>query len=360
MAWSQAKLGRWARLGLPILLGATGVAAAFWATWLNQAEARSDNQPETIGQMAGSVEDGGQAAAEIDLPAFAVSAEPSLLRLANPHTTIPGRPRVDVVRYTVQPGDSVFGIADQFGVQPETVLWGNYEVLNDDPHLLRPGQELSILPVDGTYYQWKEGDTLAGVAASFRTEPQEIADWPGNRLDPFTPEIEAGTWIIVPGGRRELRTWTVPTIARGAAGVSTSYLGPGSCSGDFSGGAVGSGGFIWPTGNHYISGNDYWAGHLAIDIAAGEGAPVWAADTGVVVYAGWSNTGYGYMVMIDHGNGWHTLYAHLSQVSVRCGSSVGQGQGLGLAGSTGNSTGPHLHFETRYEGGFVNPWYVLP
>jgi murein DD-endopeptidase MepM/ murein hydrolase activator NlpD len=66
------------------------------------------------------------------------------------------------------------------------------------------------------------------------------------------------------------------------------------------------------------------------------------------------------MVMIDHGNGWQTLYAHLSQVLVHCGQSVTQGQTIGLAGSTGNSTGAHLHFETRFEGGFINPWFVLP
>ena len=125
-------------------------------------------------------------------------------------------------------------------------------------------------------------------------------------------------------------------------------LGSGGCSGDFSGGAVGTGGFIWPTANHYVSGNDYWSGHLAIDIAAGLGDPVWAADTGVVVFAGWSNGGYGNMVMIDHGNGWQSLYGHLSQVIAGCGQSVGQGQTIGLAGSTGNSTGPHLHFEIAF------------
>jgi hypothetical protein len=350
---------RWLRLVLPILLGALGVAAALTATWLNLAQAQDDASLELGLASTGAQTGSDGLPLPVDLPAYRIADQGGLSRLANPHTTIPTRQRVDVVRYTVQPGDSVFGIAEKFSIQPETVLWGNYDVLNDDPHLLRPGQELNILPVDGTYYQWKDGDTLQGVAGYFHTEPQEIADWPGNHLDPQSPEIPNGAWLVVPGGKRELRTWVVPTIARGFAGVGTAF-GPGGCSGDFSSGAVGTGGFIWPTGNHYISGNDYWAGHLAIDIAAGEGAPIWAADTGVVVYAGWSNGGYGNMVMIDHGNGWQTLYAHLSVVSVRCGSNIGQGQGIGLGGSTGNSTGPHLHFETRYEGGFVNPWYVLP
>ena len=80
----------------------------------------------------------------------------------------------------------------------------------------------------------------------------------------------------------------------------------------------------------------------------------------MVVYAGWNDWGYGYVVVLDHGNGWQTLYGHLNDVTVACGQSVSQGQNIATAGSSGNSTGPHLHFEVRYDGGFINPWYVLP
>jgi murein DD-endopeptidase MepM/ murein hydrolase activator NlpD len=296
----------------------------------------------------------------IELPAYLRSSnELALVRQIDLQTIIPSRSRVEVLRYTVQSGDAVFGIAAKFNIEPETVLWGNMEVLNDDPHLLRPGQELNILPVDGTYYQWEENDTIEGVADEFGTEAQAILDWPGNGIDPVDPKIEEGQWLVVPGGRRAFRRWFIPVPARPQSGVGSAY-GPGGCTGDYTGGAIGTGGFIWPTANHYISGNDYWSGHLAIDIAAGTGAGIWAADSGVVVFAGWSTVGYGYMVMLDHGNGWVTLYAHLSRVQVGCGASVAQGQGIGSAGSTGNSTGPHLHFETRLNGGFVNPWFVLP
>jgi murein DD-endopeptidase MepM/ murein hydrolase activator NlpD len=297
---------------------------------------------------------------EVELPAFAPK-EPSTVvrRNTEPQTVSPLRARVDVLRYTVQGGDSVFAIADRFSIEPETVLWGNFETLEDDPHLLRPGQELNILPVDGTYYQWQAGDSLQSVADFFGVEATDIVDWPGNNLDPLNPTVDTGAWLVVPGGARALRTWVVPMIARGAAGVGTAF-GAGGCTGDYSGGAVGGGGFIWPSANHYVSGNDYWSGHLAIDIAAGGGTPVWAADSGVVVFAGWSNGGYGNFIMVDHGNGWQTAYAHLSSVSVGCGQSVGQGETIGFAGSTGNSTGAHLHFETRSDGGFVNPWFVLP
>ena len=148
----------------------------------------------------------------------------------------------------------------------------------------------------------------------------------------------------------------MPTIPRGAAGVTTNM--EGACN-TGEGGAFGTGTFIFPTREHRISGNDYWPGHLAIDLAVGLGDPVVASDSGVVVYSGWNSTGYGYTVMIDHGNGYQTLYAHLSRVAVTCGQSVTQGNVIGFGGSTGNSTGPHLHFEIRYFGGFVNPWWML-
>jgi murein DD-endopeptidase MepM/ murein hydrolase activator NlpD len=101
-------------------------------------------------------------------------------------------------------------------------------------------------------------------------------------------------------------------------------------------------------------------GHLGIDIAAGIGDPIVTADSGVIVFTGWAAGGYGNMIMVDHGNGYQTLYGHLSAVGVSCGQSVNQGQYIGNSGSTGNSTGSHLHFEIRLWGQFVNPWHVLP
>ena len=123
----------------------------------------------------------------------------------------------------------------------------------------------------------------------------------------------------------------------------------------------GVGVFIWPTGARYLSGYDYnpSANHPAIDIAGDIGNPVWASDNGVVVYSGWSNYGYGNLVVIDHGNGWQTLYAHLNSISVVCGQGVNQGQTIGGLGTTGKSTGPHLHYEMIYNGTKVNPWNFL-
>ena len=208
-------------------------------------------------------------------------------------------------------------------------------------------------------YEWQEGDTFESVALSFKVDPSNIVNWPGNELDLLDPQVGVGKQIVIPDGQREFRQWLIPTIPRGSAGVSKSVYGDGACEGSYEG-AFGSGAFIWPAGNHTLSGNDYWSGHLGIDIAAGQGAPIYAADSGVVVFSGWATGGYGYAVALDHGNGYQTLYAHLSSTAVRCGQSIGQGNVIGYAGSTGNSTGTHLHFEVRYQGGFVSPWYVLP
>jgi murein DD-endopeptidase MepM/ murein hydrolase activator NlpD len=135
----------------------------------------------------------------------------------------------------------------------------------------------------------------------------------------------------------------------------------GVCMGPFTG-PVGSEAFIWPAGNHYLSGYNFnWRNHPGIDIATQLGDPIYASDTGVVVFAGWNSQGYGNLVVLDHGNGWETLYAHLSQFNVDCGQAVYQGNVIGYAGSTGNSTGPHLHFEILNDTyGRVNPWSYLP
>jgi murein DD-endopeptidase MepM/ murein hydrolase activator NlpD len=300
------------------------------------------------------------------LPAFVPvsSGGAAVSRRTEFHTVLPDRPRIEITQYVVEDGDTLFGIADKFGLKPETILWGNYDVLRDDPHTLRPGQQLNILPVDGTLYKWNEGDGLNGVASFFGVTAEDIINWPGNNLDPETdptsPNIEPGTPLVIPGGHRELVTWSAPRITRSNPSVAK-ILGPGAC-GALYDGPVGTGSFIWPSANHYLSGFDYSTVHPAIDIAGHTGDPVWAADNGVVVYAGWNDWGYGQVVVIDHGDGWQTLYAHLSQINVSCGAAVYQGTTtLGLIGCTGNCTGPHLHFEMMSDTyGKVNPWNFLP
>lgn len=280
-------------------------------------------------------------------------------RNAEPLTTIPDRPSENIITYTVQTGDTLFTIAEAFNIKPETLLGGNYETLQDNPHFLKPGQVLTVLPVNGTYYQWTEGDTIEKVAAYFKTTPEDIVSFSGNNIDltklnEENSGIAPGTWIIVKNGRRAIKDWGPPAITRSNP-ASARYYGAGSCGSVYEG-AVGTGSFVWPTTDHTISGNQYNPDvHPAIDIGGQIGNPVYAADTGVVVYAGWSDFGYGYLLVIDHGNGWQSAYAHLNSVGASCGQSVIRGGLVATLGSTGNSTGPHLHFELVYNGVKVNP-----
>jgi len=280
--------------------------------------------------------------------------QPAIERKLMLKTIIPQRPRYAVVTHTVESGDSVFAIAKEYSIKPDTLLWANYDVLNDTPDSLRPGQELNVPPTDGILYKWKDGDTFDKIAAQYKAKSDNILDWSGNNIDLTDPKIKTDQWLMIPGGSREYKQWLVPTIARKHSGTASVA---GSACGD---GPVGSTNFVWPAQNHFLSGNDYYAGHLGIDIAAGEGASVYAADSGVVTIAGGVSSGYGNVIMIDHGNGFVTLYAHLSQMNVKACQGVTAGQLIGLAGSTGNSSGAHLHFEVRENGGFINPWNVLP
>jgi len=302
----------------------------------------------------------------VDLPVFDSASsvgKTSLYRVALLDTEIPVRARVDVITYTVQQGDSIFSIADDFGLKAETILWGNYDLLKDNPHLLKTDQKLNILPVNGTYYEWHDDDSLSQVASFFKVEPQAIIEYPGNRFDlteatTADPDLEPGHWLIIPDGWRPIKDWGPPAITRGNP-ASAAYYGAGHCGAIYEG-AIGTGTFVWPTPGRQISGYTYNPPiHSAIDIGGYVGDPIYAVDNGVVVYAGWSDYGFGYLIVIDHGTGWQSAYAHLSAVGVSCGQSVFQGTVIGGLGSTGNSSGPHLHFELVYNGAKVNPLNFL-
>ncbi len=282
----------------------------------------------------------------------------SINRKANLDTKLPQGYRKSILDYTVEAGDSIFGISKKYEVKPESILWANYDTLNDDPHTISVGIKLKIPPVDGVLYEWQEGDNLDNIAAKFGAKKEDILLWPGNDLDMTNPVIQPGTMIMIPGGYREFRTWVVPVVASNQAGVSAKIAGPGSCTSQ--GGAVGTYSFGWPTQHPgQVTGNDYWGGHRALDMMCYEGEPIFASDSGVVIYSGPIGGGYGNLVAIDHGNGYLTLYAHLSGFNVACGQSVYRGTPIGYCGTSGNSTGPHLHFEVRKGSGFVNPWQVL-
>lgn len=305
---------------------------------------------------------------DVDLPPIDVPADTvqGVARQASLHTDLPSQARMEVDSYEVAEEDTLLSIAEKFGLRPETVLWANQLTLGDNPHNLRPGQKLNILPVNGAYYKWSAGDGLNGVARFFGVSPEAIIDFPGNHLnrqtlgDPAQPNIEPGTWLIIPGGRREFVSRSAPAIPRDKPEIAA-VLGPGACK-SIGDGAVGAETFAWPTDHHAVAGLDYNPNmnHNGIDLAGEAGNPVYAVDNGVVVYSGWNNWGYGNMIVINHGNGWQTLYAHLSAVGVSCGQSVYQTDVIGSIGNTGNASSPHLHFEMMYNDVRVNPHDYLP
>jgi murein DD-endopeptidase MepM/ murein hydrolase activator NlpD len=285
-------------------------------------------------------------------------AAPSITRQLQLKTALPtDQSRLEPITYTSVAGDALSAIATTYNLKMASILYSNKGVIPyDNPDSLKPGMKLTIPPVDGLLYTWQSKDTIQKVADEFDAKADDIVSFPGNDLDLTNPQIKPGTVVMIPGGKRELTDWTtlMPTSGRvnnGSTGTS-----------DFAGSSACPAGpvdntFGWPANNHSISGNDYIPGvHLGIDIAANEGDPIYAAAAGVVTMAqGGDNYGYGNVVQIDHGNGFVTVYAHLSQINVTPCQIVGQGAVIGLAGHTGNAFGPHLHFEIRLNGGNQNP-----
>jgi murein DD-endopeptidase MepM/ murein hydrolase activator NlpD len=264
----------------------------------------------------------------------------SIVRAPVPLTQIPSRLRRSVITYTVQPGDTVEGIAIMYGIQPETIMWSNSAV-EDAPDYLQIGQEVVILPVNGVYHTVAKGDTLESIAKKYKATIESITGVSFNNLQPPDYRIEPGMKLIVAGGEKPY----VPKVVTAYAGSVPQ-------------GARGTGRFQWPVLGTLTQG--YWFGHRAVDLGAATGSPVHAADGGFVSFAGWTDIGYGNLIVIDHANGYATYYGHLSGFRVYVGQSVQRGQLIGLVGSTGNSTGPHLHFEIRYNSSLLNPLLYLP
>lgn len=262
-----------------------------------------------------------------------------LLKGVIPLTIIPPRPRREVITYHAESGDNVISIAAQFGLKPETVMWSNPE-LSKNPDLLFTGQLVYILPVDGVYHLIEKGDTLQSIADDYKANVDDIITSEYNNLsEPYT--LTAGEWLVVPGGSKPY----IPRV------VQDQYASPPA------GAEEGTGSFMWPITGFISQG--FWSGHLGIDIAAPEGTPIYASDSGYVVAAGWSG-GYGNRVIIDHGNGFKTLYGHMVIILVQPGMSVERGDLLGRVGETGRATGPHIHFELWLNGVKRNPFGYLP
>lgn len=276
-------------------------------------------------------------------------------RLALLYTKAPERPNVRLQEYVIKEGDTPWSIGKKFGLQPESILWAN-DGLSAEAGSLTISTTLSILPVDGVLHTVAEGDTVEGIATQHGVSPDIVINYMGNDL-PLEPPIELtpGQQIIVPGGTRPI-AWQDPGPAI-VAGMGRKS--PGYYSGDLV--YIGSGYFIWPVAEPIVLTQQFWGAHPAIDIDTYYRQPIFASDSGTVIFSDWTTNGYGNLVIVDHGNGLWTYYAHNSFNLVRSGEGVVKGQQIAESGSTGNSSGDHLDFRIRVDGGsFLNPLNFLP
>lgn len=255
--------------------------------------------------------------------------------------------RQETISYVVQTGDTLSTIAHSYNLTSQTLVWANGM---SDKDFIKPGQTLKIPPVEGYLYTVKKGDSLAAIATKYKGEQTAILD--ANHLA-TADAIQPGQELIIPGGQPPAAPAPTPTTNRS---LLTQVYGGNKSSDDPPPSTKATGArFVWPTSSHRI--NQYFRGryHTGVDIDGDYSSPLYAAAAGRVTYAAFDRSGYGLHIVIDHGNGYQTLYGHASKIFVSRGDTVKQGQTIGMVGSTGRSTGTHLHFEIRTGGGFLNP-----
>lgn len=277
---------------------------------------------------------------------------------STPNTPTVTTTRTEMIKYTVKNGDTISSISQEFNISVNTILWANNLTAYS---LIRPGDILNILPVSGVYYTVQSGDTVSGIASQFGVEQDKIFKYNTIR----NSGLIIGQKLLIPGGK-QLATKLINNNNTNSPSQSSSNNQP--TNSDYNGISiikniinpsptpeVSQSGYhmIWPTLGHTITQYYSWR-HTAIDIANKIGTPLFASDSGTVIFAGWS-TGYGYNVVIDHGGDRETRYAHSSKLLVSVGDRVEKGQTIALMGSTGWSTGPHVHFEVIINGVKYNP-----
>lgn len=238
--------------------------------------------------------------------------------------------RTGIIEYVVQEGESIGLIAKKFGLKTNTILWANDL---SSRSIIKPGQKLDVLPVDGITYKVKRGDTILALAKRYKTTTGKILDTNGLRPE---DDILIGDEIVLPDA-------IPPPPPRPAPRPATAFTAPTPAAND-AGGAM-----LWPTSARRITQYYGWR-HRGVDIAGPMRTPIYAAEGGVVMFSGWNRGGYGNMVIIDHGNGLYTRYAHATRNLVKTGDRVKRGDMIQLMGSTGRSTGSHIHFEVMRGG----------
>ena len=252
--------------------------------------------------------------------------------------------RTEIVYHEVKPGETIGEIAEKYGISVVSILWANDLSVRS---YIRPGDKLKILPVTGLSYVIKSGDTISKIAKTYDADAEEIIKF--NKLQANGADIKIGEELIIPNGVKPQPVYTYTPPTQKYTQLSNVAAPPPSVA------APAGSGYLWPTSVRYISQYYGWR-HTGLDIAGPVGTPLYASKSGTVIKSqcGW-NGGYGCYIIIDHGGGVQTLYGHASKLYVSYGEQVTQGQTIAAMGSTGRSTGPHIHFEVRINGGRMNP-----
>ncbi len=303
----------------------------------NEASAITTRQSEQVSAVSfplmGSQPANGGTGGPIDdiSPPLQITQGNALVASRNPAGTLPRSYQDQIVVYTVEPGDAPGAIAEKFGISLNTLLWAN-NIRN--ANLIRVGDELVILPVTGVQYTVKKGDTLQSIVKAFKGDADEIAQFNGLAIG---ESLEPGVALIIPDGE------FAPAPVPGASQRQPRFLSLPEYAGYYMRPIFGG---RKSRGVH---------GYNAVDLANSCGLPVVASAEGTVILtrsSGW-NGGYGKYLVISHPNNTQTLYAHLSSIFASFGQRVAQASQIGMIGSTGNSTGCHVHFEIR---GARNPF----
>ncbi|MDD2326516.1 MAG: M23 family metallopeptidase, partial [Alphaproteobacteria bacterium] len=262
-------------------------------------------------------------------------------------------PRTRTESYVVQDNDTISDIARRFGVNVGTILWNNNL---GEKSFIRPGDTLKIPPVSGILVTIKSGDTLSSIASKYDGSLEEIKSF--NNLG--DEKLALGSEIMVPGGRPPEIEQTRAQIASRSEPKSSAAISkltaprPVPKPADLDTKDTPKTKLLWPTPGHVITQYYGWK-HIGLDIDGDFTSPLYASADGVVETAGWSNVGYGLMVFVNHQNGLKTRYAHASKLFVKAGDTVKRGQVIAMMGTTGKSTGTHIHYEVYVNGKRVNP-----
>lgn len=250
------------------------------------------------------------------------------------------QPRTKIINHTVQPGDTISTIAEKYGITVSTLLWENNL---SSYSIIRPGDKLSILPVSGVTHNVARGENLSSISKKYGISQEEIFEANGMT---DSSRIAVGQELVIPGGTKTSFATRASSRYSGISAIIDLVKAPGAS-------PIAGNAMNWPTVGHRISQYFSWR-HKGVDIANKIGTPIYAVDSGTVEYAGWG-TGYGNTILIDHGGGKKTRYAHASKLYVAKGQKVTKGEAIMAMGSTGWSTGSHLHFEIIISGGKYNP-----